>query len=273
MRILVKGASTVIAMSEVGAPRDEFTFPRAIEAALLEAGQPAHIHTHGVASERTKTALRTWESEIMAWSPDVIVLVYGHYECIHFFLPWWLERHANSLRRRPGRIRDAYRKHVLRPIWMALAKLQCRLDTKLDSTLFRSRPKRVAADLQLLIEHASTVSSPLVILLELLPPTGRGRSWFPGMPERIGVMNRTIAEMVTRLNSPNLRIFPVSEAVARHVPEGENPTPDGFHYSASLHREIGRELAAEILRWAQAQPHLQANMRVRHYSGAADTRS
>jgi hypothetical protein len=70
-------------------------------------------------------------------------------------------------------------------------------------------------------------------------------------------MNRTIADMVARQNNPDVRIFPVSEAVARHVPDGENPTPDGFHYSAALHREIGRELAAEILLWAEKQPHLQ----------------
>ncbi|MEO6886002.1 MAG: hypothetical protein ABI232_06920 [Jatrophihabitantaceae bacterium] len=257
IRVLVKGASTVIAMSEVGAPREEFTFPRAIEATLLQAGHPVDVHTFGVASERTKTTLRTWESEIMAWSPDVVILVYGHYESIHFILPWWLERHANSLRRRPGKVRETYRARLLRPIWMALAKLQAKLDLRLNSLMFASRPKRVAADLERLITHASGVSSPLIILLELLPPTGKGRSWFPGMTERIDMMNQTIAAMVARLDNPNVRIFPVSDAVTRHVPEGENPTPDGFHYTATLHREVGKELAAEILSWVEKQPHLQ----------------
>jgi hypothetical protein len=179
VRVLVKGASTVVAKSEWGGPREDFTFPRAVEAALLEAGRPADVRTVGKASQRAKTTLRTWESEILAWSPDVVVLVYGHYESIHYVLPWWLERHANSLRRRPGLVREAYRKYLLRPGWMALARLQSRLDKRFNSTLFRSRPRRVAADLERLIERCQSVDSPLVLLLDLLPPGPRARSWFP----------------------------------------------------------------------------------------------
>jgi hypothetical protein len=257
LRVLVKGASTVVAKSEWGGPREEFTFPRALEAAVLESGRPVEVRTIGKASERTKTTLRTWEQEILAWSPDVVVLVYGHYESIHFILPWWLERHANSLRRRPGLIREAYRKYLLRPVWMALARFQSRLDKRLDSTLFANRPRRVAADLERLIERCQSVDHPLVLLLDLLPPGPRARSWFPGMAERLDVMNKTIAAMVARVDDPDVRIFHVADVADRYVPEGEEPTPDGFHYSGPLHREIGRALAEEILTWAAKQPHLQ----------------
>jgi hypothetical protein len=257
VRVLVKGASTVVAKSEWGGPREDFTFPRAVEAALLEAGRPADVRTVGKASERAKTTLRTWETEILAWSPDVVVLVYGHYESIHYVLPWWLERHANSLRRRPGLVREAYRKYLLRPGWMALARLQSRLDKRFNSTLFRSRPRRVAADLERLIERCQSVDSPLVLLLDLLPPGPRARSWFPGMAQRIDVMNAAIAAMVARVDDPDVRIFHVGDVVTRHLPPGAEPTPDGFHYSAALHRAIGRELGEEILTWAAKQPHLQ----------------
>lgn len=257
MRVLVKGASTVVAMSEWGRPRDEFTFPRALQGALLAAGRPAEVRTIGVASERTKSTLLHWESEILAWSPDVVILVYGHYESIHLFLPWWLERHANSLRGRPGPVRAAYRKHLLRPGWMALAKLQSRLDRRVNPTVRRSRPRRVAADLERLIEHIQSVNHPLVLLVDLLAPGPRARSWFPGMAERLEAMNQAIAAMVARVDDPEIRIFHVADVAERFVPQGEEPTPDGFHYSPMLHREIGRALGDEILTWSAKQPHLR----------------
>jgi hypothetical protein len=257
MRILVKGASTVVAMSELGLSRDNFTYPRAMEQRLFEAGQPAIVYTHGVASEQTKTVLKTWQHEIHAWSPDVILLCYGHYETIHFFLPRWLERHANSLKARRGPVQDFYRRKVLRKVWVSLAKLQVKLDTRYDSTWRRNRPKRVAQDLRTLIDHALTISRPLIILVDLLPPGPRGQSWFPGMTERLHVMNASIAQMVADVDDPNVRVFHVADVVDRVVPAGENPLPDGFHYSAPLHREIGRTLADEILEWAEKQPHLQ----------------
>jgi hypothetical protein len=257
MRVLVKGASTVVAKSERGGAREEFTFPRALEAAVLEAGRPVEVRTIGKASELTKNTLRNWESEILAWSPDVVILVYGHFESIHYILPRWLERHANSLRRRPGLVREAYRKYLLRPTWMALARFQSRLDARFDSTFFAHRPRRVAADLERLIERCQSVDHPLVLLLDLLPPGPRARSWFPGIAQRLDVMNQAIAAMVARVDDPDVRVFHVGEVAARHVPDGAEPTPDGFHYSGALHREIGRALSEEILVWAAKQPHLQ----------------
>lgn len=257
IRILIKGASTVVAMSEQGNPREDFTFPRALEQALLQAGRPADVRTVGVASERAKSTLNHWEHEILAWSPDVVILVYGHYESIHYLLPWWLERHANSLKRRPGPVRERYRSRVLRPAWVSLASMQAKLDTRFDSTIRTNRPRRVAADLERLIARAQGVGHPLVLLPTLLRPTGKANSWFPGMGERIDVMNETVAAMVAKLDDPDVRIFDIPAVVAKTVPAGENPTPDGFHYSAPLHRAIGQALGDEVLDWAATQPHLK----------------
>jgi len=258
IRVLVKGASTVNWLSGMGGPRTDFTFPRAIEAELLASGRPVRVETISVASERTSTTLLRWEKEVLGYSPDVVVLVYGHYETIHLFLPRWLERHANSLRTRPRRITKLYRKHLLRPVWMTLAKLQAKLDTVLDPTIRRSRPRNVAADLQALIGQLQKVGSPLVFVFELLPPATRYRSWFPGMTERIAVMNDAIAEMVARIGLPNVRLFPTSELVTKYADgDVDAATPDGFHYSPQLHREIGAQLAREIAEWADTQPHLR----------------
>lgn len=258
IRVLVKGASTVGVASPMGGPRTDFTFPRAIEAELLAHGRPAVVRTISVASERTKDTLRHWEREMVGYSPDVVILVYGHYETVHLFLPWWLERHANSQKVRTGKIRERYRKSFLRPTWMMLARLQARLDRTIDPTIRRSRPQRVVADLERLIGRIRYVHSPLIFLFEFQPPASRFRSWFPGMAERIRVMNLAIEDLVKRLDDPEIRYFRTSPLVAEHaVGDLDVATPDGFHYSPELHRAIGRALAASIMDWADTQDHLK----------------
>lgn len=258
IRVLVKGASTVGWLSGMGGERTDFTFPRALEEQLLSTGRPVEIRTYSEPSEQTKTTLRRWQGEMIGFSPDVVILVYGHYETIHLFLPRWLERHANSLKARPGRVRDAYRSRLLRPTWMALARLQASLDSRLDPTLRAARPQRVAADLERLIGHIQELHSPLVFVFELLPPAKRYRSWFPGMAQRIQVMNESLSEMVRRIDRPNVRYFTVGALVDKYANgDLDVATPDGFHYSPEMHRRIGVELAREIAAWADTQPHLR----------------
>jgi hypothetical protein len=258
IRVLVKGASTVGWLGEMGGPRTDFGFPRAMEAALLRDGRPADVRTISVPSERTKTAVRRWEREMIGFSPDVVVLVYGHYETVHLLLPWWLERHANSRTVPPRRWSTIYRRRLLRPFWMFLARLQARADRTLDPTIRRARPAKVVADLEALIAHTQELHSPLVYLFELLPPAKRYQSWFPGMAKRIAVMNEAIEGLVQRLDMPNVRYLRVSELVEEHcAADIDLATPDGFHYSPYLHRMIGEELAREVAAWADTQEHLK----------------
>jgi hypothetical protein len=257
MRVLVKGASTVNWISWSGGPRTDFIFPRVIEERLLSDGRPCEVQTLTMMSEKTSTILGTWEREILGYSPDVIVLAYGHYETVHLFLPRWLERHANSNKPRPRRLETFYRHHILRPVWMTLAKLQARLDTIVDPTIRRRRPRLVAADLEAYISQVQQVGSPLVFVLQFLPPAERYRSWFPGMTARMEVMNRTLEEMVARIDKPNVRYFHVRELFDKYADGDLNvATPDGFHYTPTMHRVIGTELAEQIGGWADTQPHL-----------------
>ena len=91
----------------MGGPRTDFAYPRVIEAELLAAGQPAEVRVTAAVGQRTKDSLKSWEREVVAWSPDVVVLHCGQYEAIHLFMPWWLERYVNNVARRPGVVRDA----------------------------------------------------------------------------------------------------------------------------------------------------------------------
>lgn len=221
-------------------------------------GRPAAVQASSVPSEKASVLLRTWEREYIGWSPDVVILAYGHYETIHLFLPRWLERHANSLKARPRRWRNFYRKKILRPCWVVLARLQAKIDQKVPARVALPRIKRVTADLERLIIQLQQLSSPLIFLMELQPPATRTRSWFPGMTGRIALTNRELAAMVARLNRPDLRWFNTTNLVATYAESNlDVATPDGFHYTPHMHQMIGRELARQIAEWADAQPHLR----------------
>ena len=258
VRILVKGASTVNVVYPMGGPRGDFGFPRTIEAELLANGRPVDLHTISVASEKTSTTLLRWEREFLGYSPDVVLLHYGHVECFHLFLPTWLEKRANSAKTRPRRLTLLYRTYVLRKVWMFLARMQARVDKRIDPTIRRSRPRRVAADLETLIGHVQQIGSPLVIVFEQLHPASRYRNWLPGMAARIDAMNDAIAGVVARIDKPNVRLFKTSEIVDDLLDgDLDAAQPDGAHYSPRLHHLIGTALAREIMEWADTQPHLQ----------------
>ena len=87
LRVLVKGASTVNWASGIDESREAFTFPRAIEAQLVADGWPAEVRAITLPSELTSKILLNWQQEVLGFSPDVVVLVYGHYETVHFVLP------------------------------------------------------------------------------------------------------------------------------------------------------------------------------------------
>jgi hypothetical protein len=258
LRVLVKGASTVVFVAEKGGPRSDFNFGRVIEWELTRAGRPADVRVSAVPSVLAKHSLRTWEQEVMGWSPDVIVLHHGHYESIHFYLPRWLERHANSTRWRPARRTALYRRLILRSAWLSLAKVQSRLDRRLNSLLFARKLRRVAKDVERLVNYVQQVGSPLVLVLEVVPPGRRWRSWFPGLVERTEFMNEQLEAAARRVDLPNVRYVRTVPALTAQLDPDEEPTPDGGHYSARAHRVLGELLGREILDWAATQPHLRA---------------
>jgi hypothetical protein len=114
----------------------------------------------------------------------------------------------------------------------------------------------VAADLQRLVEQARTVASPLILIPNILPAGRVYTKWFPGIDPRIEVMNATIADMVRRLDQPDVRVFRVDEVVAPMLGEGEEAQPDGGHYTPEIHQAVGRAIAEVVLTWAADQPHL-----------------
>lgn len=247
VKVLVKGSSLVVMVPDWNGEPGEYTFPRWIQNGLLDRGRPAEVVNLGLAGERTRTGLDTWEDHERAHCPDAVVYGYAYYECIHALLPQPLERHVNAYVGRTGPLRTRYRGYVLRPLWMALAQLQRAVDVHLPDRLFRRRARRIVKDYSLLVRRTRKMAagSPLVFVLALFGPGGKAPAWFPGMQARIDLMNDALAQMVTELDDPGVRLVPVLD-LARQLPEGEDPVPDGMHYSPRMRRIIGDWIAAEI---------------------------
>lgn len=256
LRVLVKGSSSANWVSFMGGPPTDYTYPRVIERDLLLAGRHAVVRNLAATSEPVRLGLKNWEQQVYPWSPDVVVLNYGLFESVHLFLPRWLERHAHSLRGRPGPVRGTYRKFVLRPVWQGLARVQQRADRVLPPSLFRRRAARIADDLETLIRQIQKIGSPLVLVLDLPPAGEKWCTWFPGIEERLRQTNAALAEAVRRVDRPDVRSFSTSSAVAPLVAAGQEVVPDGGHFTAAAHRLIGAELAREILAWSEEHPYL-----------------
>lgn len=253
VRVLVKGSSLVLMTPERAPERGAYTFPRWLQQDLEAAGHRVECWNAGVISEPTGAAFDAWEAQVMAWMPDVVVLGYGYYECIHALLPHWLERHVNSPTWRRGAVRTRYRSYLLRPVWKVLAQTQRRVDVHLPPQLFGRRLRRVLDDYELLVTRTRAHGHPLVLLLELLPPGGRAGTWFPGMAQRIAAMNRGLRDLVDRLDDPDVRVVPVA-TLAEDVGGVDEAVPDGLHYSPQMRRLLGQVIAREADAWLRCRP-------------------
>lgn len=256
LRILFKGASTVLWTSFMSGPRTDLAYPRVVEKNLLERGLPVRPEVRAVPAERTRMMLSTWETEVSQLSPDVIVLHCGHMETVHAFIPRWLERHARGTADRPGFLRERYRRRLLGPAWSLLVRLQAQVDRKVPTRYFDRRTRKVGATLERYVRRSRTVASPLVLVVGLVPQGSRWDDWFPGMPARLEQMDAELRAFVQRVDHPDVRYVDLMPLYAEHAARGEEACLDGGHFTPQFHADVGDLLTAEVLAWAETQTHL-----------------
>ncbi len=238
-------------------PRTHLGFPRVIERELLSTGQPVETRLVTVGGMPTSSVVREWERDVVGFSPDVVVYMVGHYETIHLIWPNWLERHANSFTWLPRRVSTAYRKMLLRPVWRALVKAQTFVDARVPTRLAERRVRNAVADIMRATGRIREIQSPLVILMETPQPGTHGIRLFPGMPGRVTLLNRLLAEAVAARGDADVRVFPTNAVVDAEFPDHDEAIPDGIHFSPEAHDLVGRTLATEIQDWTRTQPHLR----------------
>ncbi|MBO9521823.1 MAG: hypothetical protein J7518_09820 [Nocardioidaceae bacterium] len=241
LRILVKGSSLVLKVPERAPLPGEYAFPRHVENDLVARGIPVTVWNAGVVGEPTSAAFADWEAQVLAWAPDVIVLGYGYYECIHGFLPHWFERLANPEIRRPGVLRELGRTVLVRPAWKGSAQVQRFWEQRVHRIRADRLRRRVIRRYAAIIDRSRRAGSPLVLVLDLLGPNERAASWFPGMAGRIAAMNDALEAMVAGFADADVRMLSVRALVG---PEAEgDPVPDGLHYNPQLRRRIASAIA------------------------------
>lgn len=257
LRVLAKGPSTLLWTSMMNGPRSDMTFPRVMEQELLAHGRPAQVWNAGVLGWPTRALFETraWDEEIVAWSPDVVILAVGHYESLHTILPRWLERGANTVNRRPGMLRFLYYRRFLRALARMVLLLQKRIDR--PSVTSKRRMRRVLVDTAAYVKMVQQVGSPLVLLMEIHPPSGIKREWYGGWTERVRVLNDGLRKLAADIDRPNVRFVEITDLVEQFDPaERDHLWTDGIHFTPPFHRAIGERFAAIAEEWASTQPHL-----------------
>lgn len=255
LRVLVKGPSTVLWTSMMSGPRSDFTFPRVMEQELLARGYPAEVRNTGRLGWPTRDLFKTWDEDIVAWSPDIVILAVGHYESLHIILPRWLERGANTVNRRPGRFRKFYYRRLLRAGARAVLLVQKAIDR--PSVRHKRRMRRVIADTEAYIKMTHMVGSPLILLMEIHPPNASKRPWFGGWTERIRVLNDDLRALAAKNADLNVEFIEITDLTAAFEDSSpETLWADGIHFVPEFHRAIGEKFAGVAEEWAAKQAYL-----------------
>jgi hypothetical protein len=255
LRVLIKGPSTVLWTSMMGGPRTDLAFPRVMEQALLARGRSVEVRNTAVLGWPTPDLFKTWDDDIVAWSPDIVILAVGHYESLHAYLPRWLERGANTVNRRPGLFRDFYYRKFLRATARGVLILQKKIDR--PRVTLRRRMRRVITDTAAYIKMTQQVGHPLILLMEIHPPSGIKREWYGGWTERIRRLNEDLRGLVATLDRPDVRFVEITDLVEKFDPaQRDRLWTDGIHFIPEFHRAVGEKFADVAEEWASEQPHL-----------------
>lgn len=253
VRVLVKGPSTALWTSMMGGPRTDLAYPRVIEQELLCRGRAAQVWNRALLGWPTRDLFKTWDEEIVAWSPDVVILAVGHYESLHIILPRWLERGANTVNRRSGLLRFLFYRRFMRLLARLVLILQRWIDR--PGIKRKRRMRRVAADVEAYLKMTSQVGTPLIILLEIHGPSAAKVDWFRGWPERVRVLNQELRRIAALRD--NVRFVEITDLMARFEPgTREQLWADGIHFSPEFHHAVGVKLATVVEEWAATQQHL-----------------
>lgn len=262
IRVLYKGASTVLWQSSTDRrPPHALPYPRVVERSLRSRGHAVDTHVAALSAVQTKTITRTWEAEASASLADVVVMHHGHLEAIHAIIPRWAERYARSGYERPGRWRDRYRQRLVNPAYKLLTIVQQRIDRALPEVvaarLARRRADLTVTHLERYVDRMSRFTDPLVIVMGLIPPGPLWDDWFPGVRRRMTAIDQAMREMVARRDSSRLVYLELWDEARAWEERGEDPRPDGGHYSPAFHELVGERLADVVAAWAAEQPHLR----------------
>jgi lysophospholipase L1-like esterase len=183
---------------------------------------------------------------VRAHLPDVVILQYGLNESQPWLLPVPVVRHlmtAQTAHRPSG---AWYRERLQPTLWRKVREYRKWASAKVGMRTWQTTPKRFALALQQIIRATRHDSRPLVLVLDVDPPSPALTHFLNGMPARHEVVQGVLRDVVAGFGDPEVRLIEVSKLREAAGPEASY---DGMHYSPTGHRVIGEALAEEVLTW------------------------
>lgn len=243
LRIAVLGNSMAIATRPWGHGGHQTSYPRQLEQVLAERGIETYLVNFGRQATMIDDAVRRWEDTVHAFSPDVVVVHFGSFECIPKAVPRRLESYVNGWNYHGGRLARRGRAVVVKA-WPLARRWQRLVDTTLG--LYRMRPEQYAWELRHFISLTRGVGTPLVLVPDSHQMGGRYTFWIPRINGRLTRMAATIRDVVAEFDD-DVRLVDMNAIV--DAAGGPEVLPDGVHFHAGLNRRLAEVLADEIEKW------------------------
>lgn len=244
LRVAVYGSSVPVWVhGRTG--RGEADYTQWLAEYLGREGLVADVANHAKHNQLVDRALCQFADTARATDVDVVVLHYGMAESWPKVLPWFVSRVFSTNHVHPGRGLRRLHKAAKRSVWVKVRRYQRRASAVVGQRTHRMSPKRFERETAAFVEEVRRELHALVLLVGVMPTTGRMAYSIPGSTERAERYDRILRAVAAR-HDENVRHIDVGGLIKDRVAE---LSPDGGHLSGEGHRLLGQRLAAEVLIW------------------------
>jgi lysophospholipase L1-like esterase len=250
LRLTVLGSSVGYFVRPPRAGRHDGCFGEVATDLLAESGIAVELHNRSRWLAQVHEAYHRVEDDIVATSPDVVVLCFGWLECQPKVFPTALLRWLTTYRPRYHALFPV-RRFVARKVAKVYVRVTPAIASRWAGLPSRMSERRFARELERLVELCRKETASLVVLLTVNPPTERIEVVLPTVGERSGRYAEIVREVAAG-GDDLVRLLDSRALVLEHGQEAI--LPDGIHFNAEGHRLVGALLAGEIRRWLELSP-------------------
>jgi lysophospholipase L1-like esterase len=247
LSIVVLGNSMTFKQIPDRVPGAEGSYGEVLRNRLADAGIAATLHLEGRWFEFINAGLERYEPSVRAHAPDVLIIQYGLNESQPYLTPIWLLRHFITDHKTASRTALWYREHLSPRVWRKVRAYRRHLAPRIGTRTWQMHPDRFTAKLTSIIRQARAEFAPLVLVMDIAPPGPLLTHYLPGQEQRHRIYQDAIQRTVAAFGSDDVRLLQTEPMVNRHgFPAA---LPDGMHFSALGHLEVGEACAAEVIGW------------------------
>jgi lysophospholipase L1-like esterase len=248
LRLTVLGNSQAVMLSPRGGPRTDRTFAQWLHRFSTRLGTPIEVTNMSVEVADVRHSLTLLPAMLRHPAPDVVLVQVGTAEAFSICTPHWLwhlflgsERHAGLARRVFERLRPQ--------LWPVLRGYQRAVDRRLGPLGGRVSPRRFERHLRRLLRQLRRETGALLLVADVVALERIAQNT-PSAPQRLRRIQSTLLQTVESLRDPDIRVIPFSKIVEAEFGIGDG-MPDGYHFSAAVHRRVAEELWRSVCGWEE----------------------